>query len=145
MELVKREIDGHTYEFERFGAKKSLRTFAKITKLIGEPVLMAISSAKGKNILKSEIDPEILGKAIAAFTMRLDSDETMELIEELTARENVMCDGKKISFDSHYADREDHMMKVLATALEVQYRNFYRGIVGMLPGVPAGLTQARAT
>ena len=135
-ELASKTIDGKKYEFEQFGAKHSLRIMARLTKIMGEPLAMAIGAlsnkekgASAKSILDRQIDGDILGKAVKALVERLDEDTVIDLMEELTAK-STLCDGKKIDFNAHYTGDIGHLFKVAYAALEVQYGNFFGGLIG---------------
>lgn len=124
-ELKKKIIDGDQYEFTQFGAKKSLRILMKLSKIVGKPLAIAATMAKGPgSILDKEVNPDLIGEAVGALTEKLDEDEVLDLLEELSSRDTVLCNGKKIDFNSHYENRLDHLFKVVAAALEVQYGNF---------------------
>lgn len=145
-ELVKKEIDSKTYEFEQFGAKKSLQILVRLSKLIGKPISLLISSFEpGKKMMDSELKPEMLSLAIEALTSNLDSTEVISLLETLCAT-NTLCDGAKINFDSHYEGQLPHLFKVVGAALEVQYGNFF-DVLGAFRGsaVPRTMTQVSPT
>lgn len=121
-------IDGQEYFFSQFGPKLSLKILTRLVKIAGEPLAIAISSAQtkdGKIKLDKDIDPDILGRAARALSERLDEDEVLSLIEQLTSGDAVTCDGKKVDFNSHYDGKLGHLFKVFGAALEVQYGNFF--------------------
>ncbi len=133
--LAEREIDGKNYAFQKFGAEKATVILIKLTKMVGKPIAMAIAAIKGDGkLLDRDMNLDILGEAVQALTGALDEKEAMSLIKDLTANGNVLCDGVKVSsFDKHYEGQLDHMFKVLAAALEVQYGNFYSAIAARVP------------
>lgn len=162
-ELVAKEIDGKVYEFEQFRTSVSLRVLAKLTKVLGEPLAMAMSSffktAKpsneaqkldpetgvpipSKKILDQEIDSNALTKAIGLLIERLDEVDVVDLVEQLAAK-GVLCDHKPIVFDLHYRGDIGHLFKVVAAALEVQYGNFIGAITGPLSQAKAMATGIR--
>lgn len=143
LELLKKEIDGSTYEFEQFGAKKSTKLLIRLTKIIGPALSIAfseITKAKSKEEAK-KLSGAVFGQAIQALILNVgDEDEAVALMETF-ASEKCLCDGKKIVFDSHYQNRLLHLGKVLAAALEVQYGNFFGAIQGVVaPKRPVGVT-----
>lgn len=127
--LIQKEIDGKTYEFQKFGAKQSLKVLLRIAKMVGKPAVAAFGSVKKSegSILDQDIDGGIIAMAVGSLVENMDTNETLDLIEELTGKDKVLCDGKKIHWDSHYADLE-HLFKVLKAALEVQYGNFFNAL-----------------
>lgn len=124
-DLTRRDIDGAEYAFSKWGAKKSTKILIRLSKIVGKPLGLALASFQGEGkLLQRVVDTKLIGMAFEALTQNLDADEALDLIEELTAKDNVLCDNKKIVFDLHYQNRLDHMFKVLGAALEVQYGNF---------------------
>lgn len=147
--LEKKEVDSHTYSFSKYGAKESLKVLTRLTRIIGEPLAIGMAAASGKksgkSLLDTEIDPDIIGKAVRALVDRLDEDEVMGLIEKLTSV-GVLCDGKKINFDVHYNGKLPHLFKVLWAAIEVQYGNFFDELTEKLDFKPIqNSTQAPTT
>lgn len=127
-EMIRKEIEGSTYEFSQFGAKKSLKVLMRLTKIVGKPLSLLVGSVEGdksKSLLDRDMKMDAIALAIEALTNSMDSDEVISLIQELTGHEACMCDGKKINFDMHYEGRLPHLFKVLWAALEVQYGNFF--------------------
>jgi hypothetical protein len=138
-ELQKRDIDGHTYEFQQYGAKESLKTLIRLSKICGDPIAKAfgaIDQSDSTPLLERKINLTAISGAIEALTASMDENETTDLIEKLTS-DRVLCDGKKIVFDSHYENRLDHLFRVLYAALEVQYGNFFAAIAGQASPEPA--------
>ncbi len=132
-ELIKRTIDGEEYEFQKFGAKQSLRVLLRLTKIVGEPMALAINSVKGNGpLLDRNINGEVLAMAVRALTNQMDENVVLDLIEELTAKDNVLCGGKKINFNTHYEGKIPHLFKVLSAALAVQYENFFADLLGLV-------------
>lgn len=131
LELVKKDIEGKLYEFEQFGAKKSLATLIRLMKLVGKPLALMFGSIKsGEKLLDMDMKSEMISAALAALTENMDSSEVISLMEELCATK-CLCDGKKINFDSHFEGKLPHLFKVLWAALEVQYGNFFDAIGGL--------------
>lgn len=150
--LIQRKVDGKLYEFQIFGAKHALKTLTKLTKIIGEPLTLAFTALgvgdkdnKGKGLLDRKIDGVMLGVAVKALTTRMDEDEVLDLIEELAGKDNLLCDGKKVIFDSHYEGKLGHLMRVVGAALEVQYGDFLEEMFAKAGSSKASTTAARRT
>lgn len=142
--LTARNIDGAVYEFSKFGAKQSLQIFFKLANIVGEPMAVAFGAVDGTattKLLDRDLNVASMGKAIQALTARLDSPDTLILIEKLTSTPALLCDGKPVLFDKHYEGRLDHLMKVLQAALEVQYGNFFDALSSFLPQTKPGSTK----
>lgn len=136
MESHTRSIDGHEYLFTKFGAKQSMKYLGKVLKLVGEPIAMATGAATkdgGKSLFESDMDFEMLGKAIGTLCEKFDDEEVQKLIIDISSFPNVLCDGVKVEFDSHYAGKLDLLFKVVRAALEVQYGNFFGALTDALP------------
>jgi hypothetical protein len=134
--LYQVEVDGRQYEFEKWGAEESLSTLLKLSKIAGKPLAQAIAAIGGDAIsidTKLHLDAGLLSTAISALMESMDEGTTVSLIKKLSS-EKVLCDGAKISFNSHYQDRLDHLFKVVAAALEVQYGNFFGALLGLVGG-----------
>lgn len=124
--LTEAEIDGKKYEFERWGAEDSLDTLIDISQMVGKPLGMAIATMLGKEGLNKDVDPDMLGGVFEAMFQNLNKEKTKPLIKKLCS-DKVLCDGKKINFNQHYAGSENimHMFRVVQANLEVQYGNFF--------------------
>lgn len=137
--LVEKTVGGKKYEFQKFGASQSLKVLAKLSKVLLEPMSLAFSAMEGSGgILDRKINGDVVGKAARALVDRLD-DSVIDLIKELIGPDALLCDGKKIVFDSHYEDL-GHLFEVLQAALEVQYGNFFAATLGK-----AGLSRKSTT
>jgi hypothetical protein len=141
LDLAKKEIDGHLYEFEQFGAKKATKLLVRIGRIAGGPLAIVGTQIVGqkdrKGLAEKLNSAEVISRVIEALTQKLDENEVLDIIETFTGGDKVLCDGKKISFDHHYQNRLDHMFRVLWAALEVQYGNFFGALTALMPSVPA--------
>lgn len=136
-DLVQKNIDDRHYEFQQFNTTTALKVLAKITKLIGEPLAIALGSSfkvsPKENMLDKELDTDVLAKAVRALIQRLDEDEVVWLVQKMTA-ESVLCNNQKIIFDLHYkGEILTHLPKVLKAAFEVQYGNFTDAMIANMP------------
>lgn len=143
-QLEKKTIEGQVYEFSKFGAKQALRMLTRLTKIVGEPLAIAASAAKGDGeFLDRKVDPQVIGKAVHALVTKLDENEVIDICEELAAN-GVLCNGKQIIFDKHY-ENLGLLFKVLQAGLEVQYGNFLEEFLGKLPGKMVDTSQEKQT
>jgi hypothetical protein len=146
-ETVEKAIDGELYLFQQFNTTTSLKVLAKLTRLLGEPLILALGALGIKppppapkldanglpppaatvvetpKLIDREFDGSAMAKAVTALVERLDEDEVALLVKKL-ASEGVTCGGQPIVFDEHYAGNFGRLFKVLGVALEVQYGNF---------------------
>lgn len=131
--LWEQQIDGHKYEFSKWGAKESLRILLKLGKVVGKPLGLALGAlqpgASLTAVLDKDVKGDLLGRALDALTMSMDEETCFHLIEKFST-DGVMCNGKPINMDLHYEDRLMHLFKVVRAGLEVQYGNFSDAILG---------------
>lgn len=150
--LYEAKVDEHTYEFEKWDAETAVVTLMKLSKIAGPTVsgfAAAVFSGKKKDDSDSPIDrdisPNMIQAACSALFTNLDEANALALIKKFSS-ENVLCDGKKIVFKTHYQDRLEHLTRVLGTALEVQYAGPFgviKDLVGSLRAKGKALTQAQ--
>ena len=130
--LYEVSVDGLKYEFSKWGAEEALDVLFDISKITGKPLASAVAGMFSKDSEdKSKVSPEIIGEIIGALMDRLDKKTCMALIKKLSS-EKAWCEGAKISFDTHYQDKFDHLYRVIRAALEVQYGNFFAAFQGAL-------------
>lgn len=133
--MQRKTIDGEEYEFSKFGAKKSIKILRRLLGIVGEPLALALASAKGSGkILDKDIDPGMLSGAVRALIERADEDTVLSLMDDLCGESACLCNGKKVLFDTHYEGRLPHLFKVLAASVEVQYGDFFGGSLGQFTG-----------
>lgn len=140
-------IDDKTYEFEKWGAEDSLDVLLDISQLIGGPVGSAIGDLFNKEGMHTEINGAMLGMVMEGLTKNLKKEIVKPLIKKLCS-EKVLCEGKPIKFNVHYADDLMHMFRVVKAALEVQYGNFFvafQGVVGRKQKRQVDTTQDQET
>lgn len=146
-EIEQREIDGAVYEFQQFRTTVSLTVLSKLSKLLGEPIMVALGAVlkggKGKaglkNLLEMDLDPDALAKAVRVLIDGMDDVKVVALVQQL-ATEGILCDHKPLKasdFDFHFAGRLSHLVNVVKAQLEVQYGNFF-GAISASPIPAAG-------
>lgn len=139
-------VDGHVYEFAKWGAQESLNTLLEMAALVGGPLgkLAAkgfLAGVEQGSMTQFNLDEDLLGHVWdqLAESLLTRRDEVMRLITRLATRD-VLCDGKLLvppgknaaaCFDVHYKDGLPHLFQVCRAALEVQYGNFF-GALGDL-------------
>jgi len=133
--LYQAEIDGSMYEFQKWGAEEATATLLKMTKIAGKPLGMAVAAIfdgdPREKKLKKQVPPDMIAQIFDAFSESMDEGVCMTLIKKFTSGGKVFCEGAPVkSFDQHYADKLLHMFNVLRAALEVQYGNFFAGLLG---------------
>lgn len=118
-------IDDRRYAFSKWGAEKSLKTLAELSRVAGEALSIAAASF-ARTGTTEDIDPNMLGTAVRALTNGLgtDTDATLRLIKRLCC-DGTLCDDRPIQFDTHFRGNLLSMMRVVTAALSVQYGDFF--------------------
>lgn len=157
-ELIAKEVDGHLYQFEQFSTTDALKVMAKLTKIFGESITIALGSFFKKKpepgklgldglpepvkpLLEQDVDENALEKAVKVLLDHLDETEVVALVKKLSS-EKVLCDGSSITFDLHYQGETLHLFKVIAASLEAQFGNFIGAITTKSPVAGAAVRAA---
>jgi hypothetical protein len=137
-EPVRKVIDGEEYTFCQLPPKQSIRLLTRILKIIGPALGGAVSGGNVQSILDLDIDP---GMIVSNLCSRLDESDVEYVVDVLLSQvlHSGSGDISKV-FDQHFAGRLPHLFKVIGTALEVQYGDFFGGKLDV-----AGLLKGRAT
>lgn len=135
-------IGDETYSFAKWGAEEALTNLIKISKMVGKPLGILLGGALGgedetlfgekKSLLEREINPDMISLAMEAITANMDESSMIPLIKALTSKD-VMCDGRRITFNKHYEGRMMTVFKVIKAGLEVQYGNFFEELLEVAP------------
>ena len=129
------EIDGQTYEFQKWGAEESLDVLLDLAKILGKPLGSAMAAFAGGEslpIIDRDFKPEIVALIFEGLTSSLDKVLVKAIVKKV-ASDKVFCEGKPVKFDAHYQDRLPHLFKVVQAGLEVQYGNFYAAVLDIMP------------
>lgn len=130
--LVEVEIDGNRYEFEQWGAEESLDVLLDISGIVGGPIGAALSKAfaPSGDGMDTELDSSMLGVVFEDLSKNLKKDVVKPIFKKLCA-EKLLCNGKKVNFNTHYKNNLFHMFKVAKIGLEVQFGNFFEDVQGV--------------
>jgi hypothetical protein len=133
-------VDGHVYEFAKWGAEEAMNTLLDLSDILGKPLsrIGAKAFSRGvKEALAEEISDDLVGDVIGELVASVGQyrQAVLRVVRKLTSHK-CLCDGKRFDFDTHYARRLTHMYKVAAAALEVQYGNFFDAVGDILPRRP---------
>lgn len=130
MKLGEAKIDGKTYSFGYWDVDTSTEYLAKLIKLLGEPiarVMLGVVEKKeaGQSILDVDtknLNTEAVASAFQGLALRLNEEEVKDLVRQCTR--GILCDGKKIDYQSHFLGKIGHMMRVCLANLKHQYADF---------------------
>lgn len=131
MKVEQREIDGIRYTISQMPATLSVKVFARLCRLLGEPVVRLIAGAVDS---KEQLTAEQFAIVISGVFHMLDEDQAAETIKDLLrgAKCNRLAGfdtgaDAEISgaFDSHFSGRILHLLKVAQFAIETNYHDFF--------------------
>jgi hypothetical protein len=144
--LYEAEIDGVKYEFSKWGADDANDVLLDLASILGKPLGMGAAAFFGKDRdgekkLDKTMDPNVIGAIMEALSGQIGANKvTVKALIKKLAAEGVFCNGKPITFNTHYADRLGHQFRVVKTALEVQFGNFFGELTGLVGiQVPEGM------
>lgn len=144
-ENVTKTINGVEYEISPFMGMHGWRLQLRLAKLLGPSIkegLAALPKGKVADMMNSEIDPAMLGGAVAAFMDALaEGDPQGKLVAELlsqTQRSGVLLSEQAINRE--YAGNYGEMIKALMAVIEAN--NFFSvrsiGILSALENMAGG-------
>ena len=126
-DLDVRNIDGTNYSTSPLPATKSLAVLTRLTKMVGETLLVIAS--RGAAAL-DDIDEDVIAFTVRQLVERLDEREVDQTVRDLLA--GMRCAGVEKDvvqvFDAHFAGRLMHLFKVLQYSLEVNYSDFFDAV-----------------
>ena len=128
-------IDGVTYEVKMLPPRQSLKLLTRVIKMV-LPAFGPIADAyQGKGDLQKVLDQDLgsdfFSRAASALAMSLDENLLAEICTAMAAVS--FADGKhlKQTFDFHFQERLDSMVKWVAFAMKVQWGPTLSGLIGM--------------
>lgn len=134
---TKVNVEGEQYIVQLYSPSVGLTLYAKLVRLLGEPLLKLVSKidfSKIKDVKTlddiSAIDLDGVGDAIGVLFSKLKDDEFVPLLQEIlsstfTKEMRPVNEDFEVTFAGHY----NHVFKLVAKTLGAQYPNFLSGIV----------------
>lgn len=129
-------LDGTRYIIGQYNARNAVALLVKLSKIIGKP--LGILTAQTERDTE-ETKKRLIGEAIEALTSRLESDETLSLIDQIL-KETSIIDGdtnRPIIFDIDFAGKLGHLFKLLKEILTFQYADFLGDLAAITPSMAA--------
>lgn len=129
-----REIDGHTWTVQQWGASFGLKMLSRIGNVVGGPIGKAISGIQGSGkILDAEINTSVIGDAISELLEKVDGDQLTLLFKDILRE--TRCDGKEIysQFDLLFMGKYQTLIKVVIFAVGV---NIQVPLLDLLTSLP---------
>ena len=137
MKMKEVTIDGKKYSFGYWDVDTSTEYLTKLIKLLGEPLAMILLGAVDKkeegqslmDIDTSQIKGDAIAAAFKGLASRLSEDEVKQIMRQCA--NGVLCDGKKIDYNSHFMGKIGHLFRVALANLKHQYSDFLGAGLGL--------------
>ena len=127
---ITKTIDDYEYTFRQLNARKSVKLFARIVKIIGPSLGYGLEGQDLKNVMDKPLN---YGSMIEKLCERIDEDAIMSIIMELLDQTTCKGIGEVTkAFDEHFGGQINHLMKVIVEAFKVEYGNFLAGKLGRI-------------
>ncbi len=121
-EITTKDIDGHTYEIAPFTGMVGWKMQIKLGKMIGpvaKDALGALPKGKVQSLMSSEIDPALIGGAVATFMDALATNDPdgkfAALLLSQSQRDGVALNESTIN--KVYSANYGEMMKALVAVV----------------------------
>lgn len=138
-------IDGHTFEFSRWGAEEQTDTLLELMGVLGDAAGGLADLYKNTRDPDADIAQDVMGRLIGKLTGGLTRDRavTKRLLMKLASGDRVVCDGVPIrSYNKFYEDQLFLAFKVAAANMRVQFGNFFSAAGSYLAPPAAAKAQA---
>jgi len=125
------KVGAHEYQVNMWHPDKAIENLTWLTKLAGEPLLAVfVNIGSIEELMSSDVDLRLLAPAVKHLFQSLNEKEVVLKVNQFT--EDMLCDGAKVVYASHFMGRTGHLMKVVTEVLKAQYADFFDEI-------PAGI------
>lgn len=143
--LYESVIDGHKYEFAKWGAERATDVLMDLTHVAGKTMSLGATLASQARAGADVDKADMLGQLVESLAGAIgDKRATCKsLIRSLAS--DCTCDGATFDFNSHYEDRLSHMFKVVRTALEVQFGRFFSETIATIEALAPPKADPTAT
>jgi hypothetical protein len=130
------QAGGATYQVNMWHPDKAIENMTWLMRLAGEPLVALVTTAGSlQGLMDSDADLAFLTPAVKSLVMNLNEKEVVLKVRSFT--EGLLCDGAKVTYETHFMGRPGHLIKVLAGVLRAQYADFFDGL-------PADLLKRKA-
>lgn len=121
-------IDGHTFEFSRWGAEEQTDTLLELMGVLGEAAGGLADLYKNTRDPDADISQDVMSRLMGKLTTGLTRDRqaTKRLLIKLASGERVTCDGVPIrNYNTFYENKLFLAFKAATANLKVQYGAFF--------------------
>lgn len=126
-------VDGQKYVVQLYPPTVGLVLYAKLLRLLGEPIVKFIGSF-GKDAFKKEaikldldgVDFEVVGQALSSLLSKIGDDDVVPLIQEILHGTFVYETKTAVNeqFETLFMGRYNHVFKLVAKTIGAQYPDF---------------------
>lgn len=129
LETQTKTIDGHKFTVTQLPAMRGLRMFRRLGSAVAPAIARAVESAKAGG----DLELASAASAVDLLFSKLTEDEleaiTRELLSQSTMDDMALFPSQ---FDLKLSGRIETVLKLLAFAVEVNYRGFFDALRGVL-------------
>lgn len=133
---VTKEVGDLTVEVFMLPPKQAMKVLTRLTKVVGQPLGALASGLMGekpgenaKGLADRDLPPDIIERALVAFTDRLEEDMVTETIDIMFSVVHIQSGDdvgtRPIRMDTDFRGKTLLMLKVFAAALEVNFADFF--------------------
>lgn len=140
-----REIDGLRFTVQQLPARRGMKLLNHLIRIAGPGLAKAAGALKGGDLAKldlANIDFGALGEALKSIFDGLPDVEFDYVLDEMLAVTLLNEAPLKPVFDAALQGRIGTVYKLLAFALEVNFRDFFGGLSGLTAGPLAKLLKS---
>lgn len=142
-------VDGTEYIVQLYGVTFGLTLYAKLIRLLGEPVVKLIGMAKNQvngptdimNLDLSTLNTDAAGEAIASLFTQLKDEDLASILKEVLSNTffSPSLEAVGSQWETAFTGKYLHLFKLTARTLGVQYGDFLSGIKKPKTAAPAAL------
>ncbi len=121
--IQEKEIDGYVFRVTQLPAMKSLRMFARLGKLFGPAITKGLAGMDIKDL--SKLDVGLLGAAFGELFTSVSENDLESLTRDLLAATTIDNVLLLPVIDLKLQGQPLTILKLLAFALEVNYKSFF--------------------
>lgn len=130
-------VDEQEYVVQLYSPTFGLTLYAKLLRLLGQPLVKLIGMVKGGekldilNLDTKDINFDAAGESLQMLFAQLGDDELAPLLKDVLSQTYFSPSLEQVGaqFETAFAGRYMHLFKLTAKTLGVQYADFLSGIV----------------
>lgn len=115
---------GATFALNNLDADRGTEVLAQLAAVIGDPLGDVVAEAMKHGTMK-EVPKDIVAKAVGMLLARLHTGGAKQIIRVLL--DGLMRDQKPVDFAQYFAGNYKELFRLVAWALEINFRDFFNG------------------